>query len=489
MNFPDNNPLGAMFLDATSRFHERLAIKTPTKEISYAELRATVIGLARNLQAQGVGPGAVVGVHINSRGIEIPFSTLALTLLGAQWIPYGEYLNGHPVIRLTHLLHDDAQRLPERFSMLITKVWPQGPGDVKTPDFPGYASADDTWFMPSSSGTTGARKVMAVSGRGFFDRISRLTEYPEDGEGFSVADLFPRDGSLSCLHFYHTLSIGGTYVFGQTYDYLTSQNVKVIVGSPRQLSDLLADSQPPEVPLLHEVRVVGGALLPGFLSRLLQYFRVAKTTYGSTEIGPISANPLTEPTNDIPLGARYSGITLEVVDENDHVVGPETEGIVRLKTPNQVSAYIGDSEASAEAFQDGWFYPGDRGRLAADGQFYVTGRVQDILNMSGTKFNAAQVDKALQAGNGVEDALCFIEVGADDVQNLAALIVIAAGSDRKQVIKDLVRLLLSKKFDSGLLPKNIYQVDEIPRNVNGKAMRHEAAPLAAGLKPAARVGQ
>ena len=141
-----------------------------------------------------------------------------------------------------------------------------------------------------------------------------------------------------------------------------------------------------------------------------------------------------------------------------------------------------------EAFRDGWFYPGDCGHLSADGELFVTGRLWDVHNLSGIKFNIAEVDGFLKAGEAVEDALCFTELDENGEENLAALILLAPGVDKKPAIKALIRTLLAENYAMQLLPRNIYQADTIPRSPNGKALRHEAAELVMNLKPIAQVG-
>tara|TARA_R110001599_G_scaffold353817_1_gene598965 strand:+ start:100506 stop:101987 length:1482 start_codon:yes stop_codon:yes gene_type:complete len=491
MNNPENNPLGALFLNSCDKFSSRVAIRAQNIDVPYAQLGAAVTHLASILHGLDIGRGALVGMHIGKDDIKSRVAVLALTLIGARWIEYGEYLNGHDSIQLTHLLHDDGQRPPERFSIHIDKVWPgisTASPVSEASEFSGFESREDTWVLPSSSGTTGARKTMAVSGGAFFERIVRLAEYDNDAGDFSAADLFLPYSVPSWLHFLHTVCLGGMYVLNYSYTYLLAQNVQLIVGSPHQLAELLQGVSPPDEPALQEVRVIGGALIPDFLSRLLRYFRVVRASYGSTETGPVSTTLFYEPASEPSLGRSYPDVEVEIVDEHDVACPREIEGIVRIRTSSQVQGgYIGQAEATAQAFRDGWFYPGDSGRLSADGEFHATEWIQGVYNFAGTKFNIAEMDSILQAGEAVQDALCFTELDEFGVETLAALIVLGPGADRKPAVKTLVRALLAAEYPLPLLPRNIYQVDAIPRNPNGKAMRHEAAALVAKLKPIAQV--
>lgn len=491
MKFSENNPLGKLFFDAVARYGAREAIRTPEVSISYSEMQSIVTSLARNLQTQGVARGALVGVSFRKNPVQSTLSIMALTLLGAQWVRFGSHLIGHKTIELTHLLHNDPSRPEQAGAILASKVWPSATdshtGD-EAYDFDGYASAEDPWFLAASSGTTGKVKSMAISGRMFFERILRLTENSEISGTFSAADLYPRSANLACFYFFYTLHIGGTYLLSRKYDYLRSESVRLVVGSPAQLEDFLADIPPPASPELFEVRAGGSSVSPGFVSKLQQYFQTVRVNYGSTEVGPVSSKLAQDEAYDRSVGRCYPDVSLEIVDENGGRLDPGTEGTVRIKASSQVKGYLGDAEASEQAFREGWFYPGDKGYLSPAGELYITGREQDHLNIGGLKFNATSIDEIMQSTDKVADAICFLDVNSTGVAKLAALVAFEPDADKKQTVKALVHALLSGKIDFAQLPKNIYQVSEIPRNANGKAMRHEAAPLAAGLKPFAQIG-
>lgn len=491
MNSFENNPLGALFFDAVARHGPKVAIKSPDGPITYLEMQAIVTGLARNLSAQGIKRGALVGLAIKRSPVQSTLSILALTLLGAQWVRFTPYLKGHASIVLTHLLHNNPSRPEQTGAILVSTVWPASADDPAgtAADFEGYASADDPWFLASSSGTTGKIKNMVISGRMFHERILRLSANSVVAEPFSAADLFPRSTNLAAFYFFCTLHIGGTYILSRKYDYLRSEDVGVIVASPSQLASFVSNVPPPPSPELNEVRAGGSSVSPDFISRLRQYFKIVRVNYGSTEIGPVSSKLVEGDVYDKSVGCCYPDISLEILDENGGVLAPGTEGTVRIKATSQIEGYVGDPLTTEQTFREGWFYPGDRGYLSPAGELYITGREQDHLNVGGAKFNAVSVDEIMQSTDMVADAICFLETNANGVANLAALVAFEPGADKKQAVKALVASLLGKKRGNSLvIPKNIYQVSKIPRNENGKAMRHEAAPLAAGLKPFAQIG-
>lgn len=494
----ENNPLAGLMLAAFERYGDSIAVRTPARDVSYSQLDQSVTDLAVNLKVHAIGRESLVGVQVRRDPFLAAVAILALTRLGAKWLEYDAYLKQQDSIRLTHLLHDntgwndDSEEFGHAQGVFIGHSLYSRPADSPEPhmtEFAGYESADDTWYIAASSGTTGSRKNMAISGRMFYRAITRLTEYPIAAHPFIATDLFRRTAYIASLHFMNTLRLGGTYVLSRDYDFLIRQPACLVVGSPAHLTALLKDIPPPDRPCLLQARVVGGALRPQFLSKLLQYFETVRVSYGSTETGSLCTRLLTHSTDDRSLGPCYGGVELEIVDEDDRPLAAESEGMIRVKADSQVTGYLNAPAASKQAFRDGWFYPGDRGYLSSRGELYVTGRVKDELNIGGAKLNASVLDETLQAHEQVTDGMCFIEVNAEGEQTLAVVISLDADADKKTVVKDLVYAFLINFRDQGHpLPKKIYQLARIPRNANGKLMRDQAASEVQHLKPIALIG-
>ena len=74
------------------------------------------------------------------------------------------------------------------------------------------------------------------------------------------------------------------------------------------------------------------------------------------------------------------GAEVEIVDREDRMVAANTVGLVRLKTPCMLQGYANSTIDDNSNFRDGWFYPGDIGRLASDGQLVHLGR-SELLSL------------------------------------------------------------------------------------------------------------
>lgn len=484
----DNNPLGSLFLNAVSRYGDRVAVKTHTQEVTYSQLHQMVINFTLHLANHGITRGSTVALLIEKDPLLASVSILAITFIGGRWTGFEQGLRKQKSIRIALLLHDNIKVEDAPRRRRVNKSWYRTPHNYGSRDsfnFSGYESSDDIWFLAVSSGTTGTKKYMPVTGQMFYERILRLTEYAESASAFKVTDFFKRVSNLAALHFLHTLHLGGTYFFSDKYNYLAHQNVQLVVGSPTHLTKVLENVAPPEKPPITEVRVVGGALYPEFLAELLKYFKSVRVSYGSTEAGPTTTRLITQYTSDRSVGCCYPDIAVEIVDEENIRLEVETEGVVRIKTSSQIKGYIGNIEAAREALRDGWFYPGDKGRLTADGNLYITGRLKDQLNIAGLKINAALIDEVIQNFDQIVDGMCFVEFSDRGKETLSALIVIEVSANIDGLMQLLFKLIAQRE-DRVKFPTKYYQVEEIPRNDNGKIMRHKAVDMVKGLEPITR---
>jgi acyl-coenzyme A synthetase/AMP-(fatty) acid ligase len=212
------------------------------------------------------------------------------------------------------------------------------------------------------------------------------------------------------------------------------------------------------------------------LARLRQrIFPDMRGIYGSTEAGLVSVAS-TRMLEQFPgcAGLVVPGARVELVDESDQPVAPGEDGIVRVRSPGMCDHYLGDPEGTAQAFREGWFYPGDRARFTADGVLLITGRATELVNLGGSKMNPVLIDDFLNAQAGIVDAAAFgVELAPGQHQIWAAVVV-----DREI---DTARLIEASRERFGAKgPARLVSVATIARNAMGKIQRDEvrAAVLA-----------
>ena len=228
------------------------------------------------------------------------------------------------------------------------------------------------------------------------------------------------------------LSRGGTiYYFGasseSTIQAFDLYSIQTMITSPAGVAEYLKFyEQQRAFRCNFESIVSSGGLLPKSLSERVLGTMCQRlfSSYGATETGTIAFAPA-QLIADIPgaVGFLTPGAEAEIVDASDKPLPPGRDGIVRTRTGQMVDGYVGNPEATARAFRDGWFYPGDTGSLTADGMLIIHGREASVLNIGGDKIRPELVEEALTSFPGVDQAAAFTHKSDMGVPELWAALV------------------------------------------------------------------
>ncbi|QIS02868.1 acetate--CoA ligase [Nocardia brasiliensis] len=216
-------------------------------------------------------------------------------------------------------------------------------------------------------------------------------------------------------------------------------------------------------------------------------------TWWQTETGSIMISPLPGVTAAKPGAAMapLPGISALVVDEEGKPVQRgETEAngylVLDQPWPSMLRGIWGDMQRYRDTYweryaEQGWYFAGDGAKLDADGDLWVLGRVDDVMNVSGHRISTAEVESALVAHSGVAEAAV---VGASDEttgQAIVAFVILAAGAANTGA--DLVAELkaaVSQEISPIARPREIHLVPELPKTRSGKIMRRLLRDVAEG---------
>jgi len=274
---------------------------------------------------------------------------------------------------------------------------------------------------------------------------------------------------------------GGMVMFHGENSAATEQSldlfkIQSMVTSPRGLVEHLKFYEHTNMRCpLSEIRAVGGSVPPELLQRVRERMCACVfNEYGSTEVGPVASADLSN-INGVPSGFGYvvPSASVEIVDEHDIPIAPDTEGIVRLRSPYMATGYVGQPEASARVFRDGWFYPGDYGYVTQEGLLVITGRLETRLNVGGDKINPESIEKILMDFPGVDDAAVLTLPNAVGLEDVYALI-----QGNRAVDGEALRAHCQSKLGRSFIPVRFVAVDNIPRSETGKIQRDQLPKLA-----------
>jgi acyl-CoA synthetase (AMP-forming)/AMP-acid ligase II/acyl carrier protein len=191
--------------------------------------------------------------------------------------------------------------------------------------------------------------------------------------------------------------------------------------------------------------------------------------YGMTEAShQITTNPLA-PGSRRPGSVGFAGATeIAVADGRGRFVPDGESGEVVIRGPAVTAGYRSPVEANGEAFLDGWFRTGDRGRIDEDGFLYLEGRIKELINRGGEKIAPREIDEVLLDHPQVAQAVTFAIPHPTLGEEVAAAVVLRAGSDVTE--KELSRFSASR-LAPYKVPRRFVVLDEIPKGPTGKPKR------------------
>ncbi|PKW13797.1 acetate--CoA ligase [Saccharopolyspora spinosa] len=206
-------------------------------------------------------------------------------------------------------------------------------------------------------------------------------------------------------------------------------------------------------------------------------------TWWQTETGAIMISPLPGVTAAKPGSAQrpLPGISAKVVDETGAEVGNGGGGLLVLDGPwpSMLRGIWGDDDRYRETYWSkfadlGFYFAGDGAKYDADGDIWLLGRVDDVMNVSGHRISTTEVESALVSHPNVAEAAV---VGASDPttgQGIVAFVILRGGIDDtasgEAALKEL-REHVSHEIGPIAKPRQIMVVPELPKTRSGKIMR------------------
>jgi acetyl-CoA synthetase len=214
-------------------------------------------------------------------------------------------------------------------------------------------------------------------------------------------------------------------------------------------------------------------------------------TWWQTETGGIMLTPIPGAIATKPGSATlpFPGQDIEVVDAEGIPVPANVGGllVIRRPWPGMLRTIYGDPERFKEAYWSripGMYFAGDGARRDEDGYFWVMGRIDDVMNVSGHRIGSMEVESALVSHPAVTEAAV---VGRpDDIkgQALAAFVTLGPGQKPSDALRDTLRNHVGKEIGSFAKPDDIRFTDALPKTRSGKIMRRLLRDIASGKETA-----
>ncbi len=213
-------------------------------------------------------------------------------------------------------------------------------------------------------------------------------------------------------------------------------------------------------------------------------------TWWQTETGCIMITPLPGITQTTPGSATrpFFGVVPKVVDERCHEVPRNSGGklVITKPWPSMLRTLWGDDDRFRRQYFSEFpgrpdvYFTGDGARQDADGYFWIVGRIDDVLNVSGHRIGTAEVESALVSHPAVAEAAA---VGRPDElkgQALCVFVTLKAGINASDALKEELRNHVGKEIGSLAKPDTIRFAAGLPKTRSGKIMRRILKEIAGG---------
>lgn len=482
---------------SAGRFPTDTAIEFGDRTWTYAELDAAVTAVARELLRLGAGKGDRVAAYGRNSDL-YALLYLGCARAGVIHVPVNYQLKGN---ELDYILDNAGARIVFADDDLIEAVTstatgteaevidlaslaPVATADSIAPAGDGEFSVDDTDIaqLLYTSGTTSAPKGAVMTHRALVHQyLSALL----------VLDFTPDDRAVHALPLYHSAQM---QVFLMPLLSIGAHNIIVPGPVPEQLLALfeqrqinsffaaptvwvaLANSPELETRNLESLRKAyyGASIMPGpVLDRLrarlpeLGFYNC----FGQSELGPLCTvlRPEEHDAHPGSAGRPVMFVETRVVDSSGEEVGPGSEGEMLYRSPQLCEGYWNRPEATAEAFDNGWFHSGDLVKVDEDGYVEVVDRVKDVINTGGVLVASREVeDVVFELPQVAEVAVVGI---ADEkwIEAISAFIVLKP--DQGALTGDEVIAHVKARLAGFKVPKRVEFVAQLPKNSAGKILK------------------
>ena len=358
--------------------------------------------------------------------------------------------------------------------------------------------AEDPLFILYTSGSTGKPKGVMHTTGGYLLQAAMshklVFDYKEKEIYWCTADVGWVTGHSYIV--YGPLANGATTLMfegiptypnaSRFWDVIDKHKVNIFYTAPTALRALMAQGDDPVKNTSREsLRILGTVGEPINPEAWEWYYRVVGgsrcpivDTWWQTETGAIMISPLAGSTSLKPGSATkpFLGVLPALLDED----GKEIEGagsgnlVIKSSWPSQIRSVYGDHQRCIETYYTmypGYYTTGDGARRDEDGYYWITGRVDDVLNVSGHRLGTAEVESALVLHPLVAEAAVVGYEHQIKGQGIYCYVTLMTGENPNEELKASLVQLVSKEIGAIAKPDIIQWAPGLPKTRSGKIMR------------------
>ncbi len=363
---------------------------------------------------------------------------------------------------------------------------------------PEVMDSEDPLFILYTSGSTGKPKGVLHTTAGYLLQTTMshklIFDYHEGEVFWCTADVGWVTGHSYIV--YGPLSNGATTLMfegiptypspSRFWEVVDKHQVNIFYTAPTALRALMAQgNEPLESTSRESLRVLGTVGEPINPEAWEWYYRAVGNrrcpivdTWWQTETGSAMISPLAGSTPQKPGSATkpFFGIEPALLDENGQEIKGEGSGnlVIKRSWPSQIRTVYGDHERCVETYYSlypGYYTTGDGARRDKDGYYWITGRVDDVLNVSGHRLGTAEIESALVLHETVAEAAVVGYEHDIKGQGIYCYVTLMTGIEPSDELKSELVGLVAKEIGAIAKPDIIQWAPGLPKTRSGKIMR------------------
>ena len=371
---------------------------------------------------------------------------------------------------------------------------------------PESMDAEDPLFILYTSGSTGKPKGVLHTTAGYLLGAAITHKYVFDyhpGDiywctadvgwvtGHSYIVYGPLANAATTLMFEGVPTYPDASRFWQVVD---KHQVNIFYTAPTAIRALMAvGDEPVKATSRSSLRILGSVGEPINPEAWEWYFRVIGDgrcpivdTWWQTETGSIMITPLPGVTDLKPGSATlpFFGVNPALLDSNgDEITGAATGNLVIKESwPSQIRTVFGDHKRCIDTYfstYPGYYFTGDSARRDEDGFYWVTGRVDDVINVSGHRLGTAEIESSLVLHSDVAEAAVVGYPHDIKGQGIYAYVTLMSGVEANETLRKELIAFVGKDIGAFAKPEIIQFAPGLPKTRSGKIMRRILRKVAA----------
>ena len=386
--------------------------------------------------------------------------------------------------------------------------WHEAISNVSSKCEPETMDAEDPLFILYTSGSTGKPKGVLHTTGGYLTYVSLTHElifdYHPDDIYWCTADLGWITGHSYII--YGPLSNRATTLmfegvpnypdYGRFWDVVDKHKVNQFYTAPTALRALMKEGDEwVKSRDLSSLKLLGTVGEPIKEPEWKWYFSIVGNgncpivdTWWQTETGGILISPFPGATPTKPGSATLPFFGVQPVllsEEGNEISGNDVSGLLALKTSwtGQMRTIYGDHARFIEVYFSqfpGYYFTGDGAKRDEDGYYWITGRVDDVLNVSGHRIGTAEVEGAIGKADGVAEAAVVGFPHDIKGQGIYAFVTLMTGTTGSDEVRDAILTAVTKEIGPHSKPEKIQFTPALPKTRSGKIMRRILRKIAEG---------